>query len=71
MKYDERHGGPFDRGSADFWYGRGHKPHYYSGDTYKSDRVEREDMTPEELDAYSAGYRAAEKDGAQKDWGYE
>ena len=27
-KYDERHGGPWDRGSADSYYGRGSNPHY-------------------------------------------
>ena len=47
MTYDERHGGPFDRGGADFWYGRGFNPHYYKGATYTTDRVELADMTPE------------------------
>ena len=27
--YDRRHGGPFDRGGADSYYGRGLDPHYY------------------------------------------
>jgi len=26
--YDSRHGGPFDRGSADSWYSRPFNPHY-------------------------------------------
>ena len=26
-KYDQRHGGPWDRGSADSYYGRGYGPH--------------------------------------------
>lgn len=46
MTYDARHGGPFDRGGADFWYGRGFNPHYYKGATYSTDRVELADMTP-------------------------
>ena len=51
-----RHGGPYDRGMADKWYGREFDPHYYVGDTYNSDRVEAEDMTPQELLEYAAGY---------------
>lgn len=69
MTYDERHGGPFDRGMADYYYGRGYTPHFYKGDTYKSDRVELADMTPDEITAYSAGYRDAEEIGHRKDWG--
>ena len=69
MTYDNRHGGPFDRGGADFWYGRGFNPHYYKGATYSSDRVELADMTPEEITAYTVGYREAEERGDQKDWG--
>ena len=34
MTYDARHGGPFDRGGADFWYGRGFNPHYYKEDAF-------------------------------------
>ena len=40
-KFDTRHGGPFDRGGADFWYNRGYDPHYYTGGSYASDRVEK------------------------------
>lgn len=53
---DTRHGGPFDRGSADSYYGRGLNPHYYVGATRLSDRVELEDMTQDEIQAYYAGY---------------
>lgn len=67
MKYDERHGGPYDRGSADSYYGRGINPHYYSGDTYNSKRIEK--LTEEELDAYMAGYNDNEEAGNFKDWG--
>ena len=28
-KYDTKHGSPYDRGSADRYYGRGSEPHYY------------------------------------------
>ena len=66
--FDKRHGGPFDRGGADYWYNRGYEPHYYKGGTYTSERVKQDDMTPEELAAYRAGYCEAEASGDQKDW---
>lgn len=69
QKYDERHGGPFDRGCADFWYARGCNPHYYKGGTYTSERVEKCDMTQAEIKAYRAGYEEAAAQGDQKDWG--
>ena len=67
--YDQRHGGPYDRGGADYYYGRAFDPHYYVGATYSSDRVGLENMTPEEIAAYTRGFNAAEEDGTQKDWG--
>ena len=69
MKHDTRHGGPFDRGGADYYYNRGFDPHYFTGATYASDRIEKADMTPEELDGYRAGYAEAESFGDKK--GYE
>lgn len=68
-KYDERHGGPYDRGRADFWYHRGWEPHYYKGGTYTSERVDKADMSQSEIEAYNAGYAEAEAAGGQKDWG--
>lgn len=68
-QYDQRHGGPYDRGSADSYYRRGFDPHYYVGDTYRSDRVELQDMTPEEITAYTKGYNDNEADGFFKDYG--
>ena len=68
-KYDERHGGPYDRGGADYWYHRGWEPHYYKGGTYTSERVDKADMTQSEIEAYNAGYDAAASLGDQKDWG--
>ena len=61
-----RHGGAYDRGSADSWYGRPAEPHYYIGDTYQSPKVEEADMTEEEIAAYMAGYNATPF--AQKEW---
>lgn len=67
-KYDGRHGGAFDRGSADSWYDRGRNPHYYVGNTGFTDRVEEKDMTPEEIEAYHAGYDYNESHGGKKDY---
>jgi hypothetical protein len=69
MKYDERHGGPYDRGTADSYYGRGMNPHYYAGDTYNSLRIELNEMTKEEIEAYRKGYEDNETSGDYKDWG--
>jgi hypothetical protein len=66
MNYDKRHGGAYDRGSADSYYGREVNPHYYIGDTYQSPKVEKADMTEEEVTAYMAGYN--ETPFAQKEW---
>lgn len=65
MKYNTRHGGPYDRGSADAYYGRRYNPHYYKSDTLNSELVEEADMTPEELAAYTAGY---DEETERKDW---
>jgi len=51
-----RHGGPFDRGSADSYYRRGVNPHYFVGGTHMSPRVDRAEMTEEEINQYYAGY---------------
>ena len=64
-----RHGGPFDRGSADSWYSRGIRPHYFSGASYFSDEVTEDMMTAEEIKQYLAGYEYNEQFGDKKDWG--
>lgn len=66
---DTRHGGPFDRGSADSYYRRGINPHYFVGNTNTSERVEEEDMTDAEVQAYRAGFEYNESQGDYKDWG--
>lgn len=68
-QYDQRHGGPFDRGTADSYYHRGFNPHYYVGNTSFSPRVEMADMTAQEIAAYTAGYNWNEQYGSKKDWG--
>ena len=67
-KYDQRHGGPWDRGSADSYYGRGYGPHYYMGATGSSQEVELAGMTAEEITAYTAGYNDNEQFGNKKEW---
>jgi len=69
IEIDTRHGGPYDRGSADSYYGRGRNPHYYVGNTGTSERVTEKDMTPDEVEAYHAGYDDNEDSGCFKDWG--
>lgn len=66
--YDQRHGGPFDRGAADSYYSRPFNPHFFQGDTYSSPKVELADMTAAEITAYTAGYNYNERFGDKKDW---
>lgn len=67
-KYDTRHGGPFDRGSADSYYHRRANPHYFLGDSYMSKEVSWDQMTPAEVEAYMAGYQYNEKINFKKEW---
>jgi hypothetical protein len=68
IEMDTRHGGPYDRGTADSYYRRGYTPHYYKGATGSSERVNLKDMTPDEIVAYTAGYNDNEDEGNFKDW---
>lgn len=63
-----RHGSPYDRGAADSYYQRGPAPHYYTGDTYNSLRVEEADMTPEEIQEYMEGFAENERQQNYKEW---
>ena len=65
MKNMTRHGGPWDRGSADAYYSRPYSPHYFKGDTYNSEKVEAASMTKEEIAAYEDGYQY---DQDTKEW---
>jgi len=65
MIYDRSHGSPYDRGSADYYYGRRHNPHWYPEGTGYGERIEECDMTEEEIRAYDAGY---EEETERKDW---
>jgi len=65
-KYDDRHGGCFDRGSADSYYHRDRDPHYYVGATSMTPRVT--ELTAEQIEAYHAGYDYNEQYGDKKNW---
>ena len=68
VEYDRSHGSPFDRGSADSWYSRPRAAHWYPMGTYKGEAVTAKDMTPEEREAYYAGYDYNEESGGKKEW---
>jgi hypothetical protein len=66
--YDQRHGGPYDRGQADSYYGRDYMPHYFVRDTHRSPRIDMAQMTAAEIVAYTAGYTDNEANGDKKEW---
>lgn len=63
-----RHGGPWDRGSADSYYRRGSNPHFYAGATGSSTRIDQADMTEEQVTEYMAGYAYNEEQGNYKEY---
>ena len=69
MICDERHGGPFDRGTADSYYGREYNPHYFVGDSYNSPRIDQASMTEREINEYAAGFELNEASNNFKDLG--
>jgi len=68
IMYDASHGSPFDRGSADSYYGRPQSPHKYPNGTGNAPRVEAQDMTLAEMRAYYKGYEYNEQFGDKKNW---
>ena len=68
MDIDKRHGGPYDRGGADSYYSRIPAPHYYVSGTYVSERIERDGMSPKDIEDYIFGYSEAAKSGIKKVW---
>lgn len=61
-----RHGGPYDRGSADSYYGRPREPHFYAGASYTTDKIT--DLNTKELSDYNKGYDDQEKSGVKKQY---
>jgi len=64
--YDTTNGSPFDRGSADCYYGRPLVPHYWPEGTYNGEMVT--ELTNEEVEAYHAAYADQELSGEKKVW---
>ena len=62
------HGGPFDRGRADNYYGRPYDPHYWTGGTGKGLRIGAAGMDADELAAYAAGWADNAATGDRKEW---
>lgn len=76
-----RHGGPYDRGSADAYYRRPPSPHYFTNDyevsvdpsgklrkVFAGSRVSHSEMTPEEVAEYHKGYREASQSKIRKEY---
>lgn len=68
MQHDKRHGGPYDRGSADSYYGREFDPHYFVGDSFDTPRISLADMIITEIISYTAGFNDSEAIGANGPW---
>ena len=66
-----KHGSPYDRGSADSYYGRPLSPHWWPNGTNKGYRIEQGEMTLPQVKEYYQGYYDNEAAGNFKDWGDE
>lgn len=66
MTYDKRHGGAWDRGSADSYYRRPYSPHKYVAGTMTSEKVVS--LSASDLAAYEAGWQDNEALGWHKEW---
>ena len=60
------HGGLFDRGSADSYYGRPRDPHWWTQGTGHGERIT--DLNEAEIAEYMAGYDYNERYGDKKSW---
>jgi hypothetical protein len=63
----DHHGGLWDRGSADSYYGRSRSPHWWPEGTGNGTKVT--DLTDTERAEYMAGYDYNEASGDRKNWG--
>ena len=71
MNIEHEHGSPYDRGTADSYYMRAKKPHYYPNGTYNNPLVIEEFMTPKQVKEYYQGFKDNEDEGHFKDWGVD
>ena len=62
--YEVKHGSPFDRGSADNYYGRMRNPHKGGVGGGSGPRIES--LTADEIADYDAGYSWNEQFGEKK-----
>lgn len=60
-----RHGGPFDRGMADYYYRRPCRPHYFEAATYMSSKIIPMKESPE-WHEYMCGYQEGAAWGDRK-----
>lgn len=65
MKHNTKHGGPYDRGGMDRYYGRQFTPHYYA-DNGNGGQSKVFDLSAEQIAAYRAGYNGQDD---RKDYG--
>jgi hypothetical protein len=68
ITHNARHGGAFDRGSADSYYRRAYRPHMFVKGTHTSEEITEENMTPADIASYRAGYDYNESLGDHKEW---
>jgi len=68
ITYDASHGSPFDRGSADSYYGRPQVPHKYPNSTGNAPRIEGPELTLQEMREYYRGYEYNECFGDKKSY---
>lgn len=66
--YEVKHGDPFDRGSADSYYGRARNPHKGGVGGNSGPRIESNEMTLQEIADYGAGYNYNEQFGDKKNY---
>jgi hypothetical protein len=66
--YTVKHGSPFDRGSADSYYGRGRNPHKGGVGGDSGPRIESNEMSLQEIADYGAGYNYNESTGDKKEY---
>lgn len=66
--YTFKHGDPFDRGSADSYYGRIRNPHKGGVGGGSGPRIESNEMTAQEIADYGAGYNYNEQSGDRKEY---
>ena len=65
-----KHGSPYDRGMADYYYRRPFDPHYYPDGTYHGERIDPTNgMTGDQAREYAEGWAYGEYLGDRKDWG--